>query len=122
MLIHQPISYIEIKGLKIYAYHGVEEQERIVGNDFEVNVTLGFMAENAMRTDRLDLTINYAEVVDLVQKEMAEPSKLLEHVTYRIYKSLNHRFPQINSGQISIYKLQPPVEAELKKTGFVYNW
>lgn len=113
---------IEIEGLIVYAYHGVAEQESKVGNRFEVNLSLRFDGEEAMRTDNLSLTVNYAEVVEAVKEEMATPSKLLEHVAYRISRTLSQRFPQITGGKLSIYKLNPPISAELGKVGFVYCW
>ncbi len=115
-------GYIDINNLKIYAYHGVDPQENVVGNYYEVNLKLCFLCQNAMRSDRLDHTINYADVVRLIEKEMSLPSRLLENVTYRIHTSLTAVFPQIISGEISIYKLNPPISSEIEKIGFVYRW
>lgn len=118
----KPCGTIEIGGLKLLANHGVRQQESLIGNTFEVNVKLTFDAEHAMRTDRLDLTISYAEVVEIVRQEMAFPSKLLEHVVYRIYQALMHRYSQIRGGEISVYKINPPIPAELGRTGFTFSW
>ena len=118
----QPSGYISVEGLRVFAYHGVEPQETQVGNTFEVSVTVAFPCEHAMRTDRLDLTINYAEIVDIIKAEMNFPSKLLEHVAFRIYEAITRRFIQVTCGTISIYKLQPPIEAELSRVGFCFRW
>lgn len=111
-----------VDGLRVLAYHGVEPQETRVGNTFEVSLRVDFNAEAAMRTDRVDLTISYADLVDIIKKEMQFPSKLLEHVAFRIYENIMHRFPQVRSGRLAIYKLQPPISAELRKTGFEFVW
>lgn len=119
----RPPQYsIEIEGLKIFARHGVLPQEQTVGNMFEVNVILKFPCAYAMRTDRVDLTIDYSDVVSLIQEEMKLPSKLLENVVYRIFQAITYRFPQINSGTISLYKIQPPISAEVKRVGFTFSW
>lgn len=118
----EPVGSIVIKGLKVFGHHGVDPQETLVGNMFEVSVSLRFVCEHAMRTDRLDLTINYAEVVALIREEMEFPSKLLEHVALRIYDHLIRRFPQITGGTLEIYKLQPPISAELDRVGFCFEW
>lgn len=115
-------SYISIKGLKIYAYHGVLRQENEVGNTFEVDIDLYFDAAEAMSTDRLDLTVNYAAVVDIVRKEMAETSDLLENVVYRIYRTITSRMRRVTGGRIAIFKPQPPIAAELDSVGFTYIW
>ena len=117
-----PIGSIIIDGLRVYAYHGTEMQEKIVGNTFEVSAQLRFICEHAMRTDRLDLTINYAEVVAIIQEELSYPSKLLEHATLRIYEHIIRRFPQVTGGKIELYKIQPPISAELSKAGFAFEW
>ena len=36
-------SYIELKEIKIHAYHGVDKQERIVGNDYIVRVKVNLI-------------------------------------------------------------------------------
>ncbi|MDE6464161.1 MAG: dihydroneopterin aldolase [Muribaculaceae bacterium] len=117
-----PSGTIEIDGLRIQANHGVETQETIVGNTFEVSVKLRFDAEHAMRTDRIDLTLNYADIVALVREEMKFPSKLLEHVVFRIYQNITHRYTQVSGGEISVYKLNPPIPAELNRVGFTFRW
>lgn len=119
---HTPSGMIEIEGLRLFGRHGVETQETVVGNTFEVTVRLRFDAEHAMRTDRIDLTINYADIVALIREEMAFASKLLEHLVFRIYASITHRYPEITSGEISVYKLQPPIPEELTKVGFTFRW
>lgn len=119
---NEPTGSIVIDGLKIFAKHGIDPQETVVGNMFEVSVSLNFACEHAMRTDRLDLTINYAEVISIVKSEMAFPSKLLEHVVLRIYEHLTHRMPQITGGSIELYKLNPPISAEVAKVGFKFAW
>lgn len=118
----QPSGSIEIEGLMIFARHGVLPQERTVGNMFEVSLSLTFPCTYAMRTDRVDLTINYADVIEIIRQEMNFPSKLLENVAYRIYQTLTMRYPQITGGRVAIYKTQPPISAELKKVGFAFSW
>lgn len=109
---------IHIDGLRIYARHGVNPQERVVGNMFEVSLTLKIDAETAMKNDSLDDTVNYAEIVDLVKECMKQPSKLLEHAAYRIYQAIADRYPYVRHGSISLYKIQPPISAELARWAF----
>ena len=44
-------SYICLRGLRFHAYHGVAAQERLVGNDYEVDVRLHVDVEKAMVSD-----------------------------------------------------------------------
>lgn len=100
---------IEINGLAIRAHHGVIEQERTVGNDFEVSLRLAYPASAAVESDHLESTLNYADVIGVVREVMAEPSALLEHVCGRLRKALMERFPLIEGGMVSVAKLTPPV-------------
>ena len=94
--------------MKFYAYHGVLEQERRVGNTFVVDLTLTAPLEKAVQSDQLEDTSNYAEVYELTKQEMNIPSQLLEHVAGRICRALRHHFPQIEQIEIRVSKLNPP--------------
>ncbi len=116
------IGCVEVQGLKVFAHHGVAEQEARVGNVFEVDVKVFFDALEAMRTDRIDLTVSYSDIVDIVNLEMSRTSMLVEHAVYRIYENIRKRFPFVTGGRIAVYKPQPPLSAELKKAGFSFSW
>ena len=103
------IATIEVNGLRIRACHGVMVQERIMGNEFEISIKLRYPIENAMASDELDDTLNYVRVVEIVQREMAETSQLLEHVAGRIVKALEARFPEFISFSVRVSKRRPPV-------------
>lgn len=116
------LGTIIIDRLQMFGRHGVSPQEFAVGNIFEVSVRLRFEASQAMLTDRLDTTINYGEVVELIQREMDQSSKLLENLTCRIYRAIIWRYPQVVSGEIEVYKVQPPIPAQMARVGFSYSW
>lgn len=62
----RPHDQIEIRGLRVHAHHGVHEHEIHDGQLFEVDVVLDMDLQIAARTDALDDTIDYAELVDRV--------------------------------------------------------
>lgn len=99
--------------MRMHAYHGVIPQERQVGNDFVVSITVCYPFEDAMSSDALDDTLSYAEVSAVVCREMAVPSKLLEHVAGRIIESLKQEFPQITGGKVRITKVKPPIPGDV---------
>lgn len=70
---------IELEAMKFYAYHGVMPQEAKVGNHFVVNLVLTASLEQAVKSDELEDTINYATVYTIVKEQMDIPSKLIEH-------------------------------------------
>lgn len=110
-------SKIYLRNVRFHAFHGVLPQERIVGNDYLVNLVLDYDFSSAMKTDDLQGTLNYAEVYQKVKEEMAVPSKLLEHVAGRIAHRLFSDFPEIQKLQLSITKVNPPMGADSDGAG-----
>ena len=76
-------SYIFLTNLRFHAYHGVMPQERSVGNDYRLDLRIKYNVANAMKSDNVNDTINYAEVYKMICQEMMVPSNLLERVAYR---------------------------------------
>ena len=110
-------SKIYLRNVRFHAFHGVLPQEGIVGNDYLVNLVLDYDFSSAMQTDKLQGTLNYAEVYQKVREEMAVPSKLLEHVAGRIAHRLFSDFPEIQKLQLSITKVNPPMGADSDGAG-----
>ncbi|MCI9608328.1 MAG: dihydroneopterin aldolase [Muribaculaceae bacterium] len=113
---------ISIDRLQLYAHHGVAEQERVVGNTFEVSLSVQYPAAGACSDDNLDGTLNYATAIDVIKREMAVPSRLLEHVAARIASSITSQFPQITNGSVTVTKLVPPCGVEVKGVSVTVNW
>lgn len=115
-------SCIHIEGLRVYAYHGVGAQEARVGNMFEVDIDLQLPCPEAVETDCIDDTVSYADVVELVKEQMAVRSELIEHVAGRIQRAITDRYPLVLGGKVSVWKLCPPITAELARVGFTLSW
>ena len=110
---------IELKEMRFYAYHGVGEQETVVGNWFTVDLTLEAPLEGAVESDDLSATINYAEAYEVVKAEMAVPSKLIEHVAGRIMRALKVRFPQLTAIDIRLAKRNPPFGGDIREAAVI---
>lgn len=110
-------SKIYLRNVRFHAFHGVLQQEGIVGNDYLVNLVLDYDFSSALKTDDLQGTLNYAEVYQKVREEMAVPSKLLEHVAGRIAHRLFSDFPEIQKLQLSVTKVNPPMGADSDGAG-----
>lgn len=113
------MDYIELKNMVFHARHGVLEQERLVGNTFTVSLKLYFDLSTAGQSDLLKDTLNYAEVFEIVKKEMAVPSNLLEHVASRIIQAIKQTFPQVVKIRIRLVKIRPPMSGEVEEAAVV---
>lgn len=103
---------IELKNMRFFAYHGVLPQERIIGNEFVVNMKFETDFSAACESDDVNDTVNYAHIFDLVKAEMQIPSNLLEHVAGRILKKIKENYPGIDAIEIRVRKMYPPVSGE----------
>lgn len=80
-----------------------------MGHNYRIDCILEVDIQQAMVSDDVRDTVNYAEVVQTIQEEMRQPSHLLEHVAGRIIQALQHRWPHIKGIDLSIAKLCPPI-------------
>ena len=112
---------IKLNNMRFYAYHGLLPHESVVGNKFVVNIHIEADLSEACKSDNVDDTINYAEVFYIVKAEMDIPSKLLEHVAYRILKSVKIAYPHILYIEIRIAKTSPPIVGDLENAEVIVS-
>lgn len=105
-------SYIILKNMRFRAYHGVLEQERIVGNDYSVTLRLRCNVEKALSSDDVRHTVSYADVFEVVKQTMQTPCCLLEKAAGNIAEALFATFPAILSLTIVLTKENPPMRAD----------
>ena len=110
-------GYILLSDLRFHAFHGVLPQERLVGGNFMVDLRVGYPLAQAMTFDQVDDTLNYASLYALVEREMQQPSSLLEHVAGRIAQAIAKTFPQALSIDLTLTKQNPPIGADCKGAG-----
>lgn len=110
---------IELKKLLIHAYHGVMEQERNVGNNYRIDLKLFLDLSKAMESDKLEDTLNYADIFSLIKEEMAIPSHLIEHVAGRIVRKIKQKYPGISKMTLRLAKINPPVGGELQEAAVI---
>ena len=90
---------IYIRGLRVYAYHGVKETEKEKGQPFELDITLEADLRRPGATDDLKDTVNYSKVTKRVLAVMqAEKNDLIEraaqqHLRYPVHRSASTRHP-----------------------------
>ena len=109
------MGVITVSGIKLYAFHGCMQEEAVIGSDYEVDVTLEADLSKAAISDNLAQTVDYVVVNKIVTEEMAIRSKLLEHVAQRIIAKLTSSHPEIMSIEVSVAKLNPPIDGNVDR-------
>jgi dihydroneopterin aldolase len=100
-----------------YAYHGVYTEENRLGQRFYVDLELGLDFRPSALTDDLSKTVNYAEVYEVVRKEVEETRvKLLETLAERIADRLLQGFP-IQQILVRLTKPDPPIPGYYQSVG-----
>lgn len=117
MLITCVMGKVFVKNIRLHAFHGVLQQERVTGNDYLVSVSVTCSLGNAMKSDSVEDTINYAAVYELVKEEMDVPSNLVEHVAGRIAQRVLDRFSLADDVTVEVVKVNPPMGAACDGAG-----
>ena len=100
---------IELRDVHLFAHHGVMQQEREIGAWFTIDIKLEINDSRCAESDLIQGTVSYADVYDILRKEMAQPSNLLENVCNRISKELYKKFGQISAIEMTLCKDTPPM-------------
>jgi 7,8-dihydroneopterin aldolase/epimerase/oxygenase len=111
---------VKVDQLRLHAFHGIYNGEPLVGGDFEINVEVDYNEENKV-FDKLDDTISYVALIDIVTTRMKSPTQLLEKVARLISVDIKETFPDITASRVSISKLQAPIAQFQGRVGVVLN-
>ena len=105
--------HIHLTSIRLYAYHGCLPEETKIGGHYSVDLTIETDFSEAAKTDDLSKTVDYCDVFEIVKKEMAIPSKLIEHVGKRIADSLLKTIPRIDAVKVCVTKIAPPMNGDV---------
>ncbi len=106
-----------LSNLRFYAFHGVLSQEKDVGHYFIVSMRIDCDFQQAILYDNVNMTVDYGKVCELINKEMAVRSKLMEHLAGRIMFAVFRNFRSVIKVSIDIVKENPPVNSDCEGCG-----
>lgn len=111
---------IELRDARFFSKIGVFDQERNVGNEFTVHVIVWFDATTFLDED-LDSSLSYADIYEIVKKEMSKEAMLLETVSKRIADNLRFSFAKLSKISVNIEKISPPISGLCGKCAVEYT-
>ena len=104
---------IIIKGLKIFAYHGVNEEEKRDGQNFILDIVCYTDYKNAGITDDLNMTVSYAKIIKTVNKIFTEKSyDLIEAAATAVVNGIFKEYKKIQKIDITLKKPEAPIKAD----------
>jgi dihydroneopterin aldolase len=111
-----------IKGLRFHGLHGLFEQEKIIGNIFEVDLEFSLSLQKAGETDKIEDTIDYAKARSIVDDIMKSHSlNLIETLSLRIGEKLFEEF-ELKALEVKVRKMNPPMEGETEYSEVTMQW
>jgi dihydroneopterin aldolase len=105
----EPSVMVEVTGLSLYTRHGVEEAERELGQRLVFDVAIEPLACDATVTDRIEDTIDYADVCEQVALAAQERSyRTLERLCNAVADRLLGRY-DAELVRVRVTKPDPPI-------------
>ena len=101
---------VSLEGMEFYARHGYYEEERVIGNKYSVDVTIDLDISEAAEEDKLEGTVNYERVYEIVQNVMSIDANLLEHLAGKLIKAIRDNFDNIDRVKVKVSKYNPPIK------------
>ena len=105
---------VKVENLKIYAFHGCMEEEKVIGSDYIVNIEAECFVGNDAFNDKILDTVDYVDLARIAKREMLIRSKLLEAVVKRIIDRSFEEIDVLNKISVTVSKLNPPINADVE--------
>jgi len=100
---------IELRGLRVFARHGVLEEERRSGQEFVIDAVLWLDTRPAAAGDDLSKTVDYSALATrLVHLAKEPPVRLIETLAERLAAACLSE-PLVTEVEITVHKPQAPI-------------
>ncbi|MCD7723346.1 MAG: dihydroneopterin aldolase [Clostridiales bacterium] len=107
---------IIINGLEIFAFHGVNPEEKEQGQSFVIDIILYVNINKACRSDNVLDTVSYAKVIKTVTRVFtAEKYDLIEKCAQVVADSVLSEYQDVFRVDITVKKPNAPMNAK-------FNW
>ncbi len=110
---------IHLEAIQLFAYHGCLPEEALIGSNYTIDVMMETDFTAAALADDLSQTIDYCVVFNIVKEEMAIRANLLENVALRMVNRLKRELKDLNKVAITVTKLNPPMNGNVKGVSII---
>ena len=110
---------IILEGMQFYGFHGVNAEERSLGQSYVVDLAVEKDLGVPGRSDRLEDTVSYTHLYRSVQKVLEGESKnLLEATAETVARRILEEFP-VDAVQVRVKKPRPPIKGSFIENAVV---
>jgi len=104
---------ILVRNLKIFAYHGVNPEEKEDGQNFVLDIDAYVDISVPYLTDDVEDTVSYAKIIkETVKIFTCQKDDLLERAAQRVANGLFESFDKIQKLRIVLKKPEAPIKAD----------
>ena len=115
----RPPDRIIMEGMQFYGFHGVNVEERSLGQSYVVDLAVEIDLGVPGRSDRLEDTVSYTHLYRSVQKVLEGESKnLLEATAEAVAGRILEEFP-VDAVQVRVKKPRPPIKGSFVENAVV---
>lgn len=109
---------ILIRDLKIFAFHGVNEEEKIDGQNFVFDIDLYVNMTKACYSDNVEDTVSYAKVIKTVTRVFtAKMYDLLEKAAQITADAILDEYSDVSKVTVTLKKPEAPMKADFSYVG-----
>ena len=109
---------ILIRGLRLFGYHGVNPEEKIQGQRFEIDADLYVNLAKACHSDRVADTASYAEALNTLRREVPErTNERMERTAEDLTAAVLAEYPEVLRVDLTLKKPQAPIQADFDWVG-----
>jgi dihydroneopterin aldolase len=111
------LGRITVNGIRFHAFHGLTKLERQIGVRHRVDIAMKADIEKAAGSDRIEDTVDYREIHDIVIRVGRQNSfHLIETLAVRIAQEILERF-RCDEVRVSVQKETPVLDGMVDSVG-----
>ena len=114
-----PTDRIVLEGMQFYGFHGVNAEEKSLGQPYVVDLAVEMDLSIPGKSDRLEDTVSYTHLYRSVRKVIeGESRNLLEAAAENVAIRILDEFP-VKAVQVRVKKPRPPIKGSLVENAVV---
>lgn len=104
---------IIVKGLKLFAFHGVNPEEKENGQDFIIDIKACLSLCVPCNTDNVEDTVSYAKIIKTARRVfLREKYDLLEKAAQAVADALLSEYEKISEVTVTVKKPDAPIKSD----------
>lgn len=103
---------LRIERLALHARHGVNPEERSLGQRFFLDLVVSAEIGDALVSDKIDDSVNYSALIETATRTFTGTAfNLIETAAAAVADDLLERFPKVVAATVTVHKPAAPVKA-----------